>query len=106
MARQVLSAVKDKPATKCGWVGFILSLVVICSGPILGISAAVIVPLVSDSVSEKVGPIVGFTIMIILAITLMVTLFCSTRAVIKGERSWAVLFALIISGLAVLYWIW
>ncbi len=104
MSKRIVSTFKQSPATKTGKAAFILSIISICTGPILGISAAVILPLLSDNISEMVGQIAGFSLMILLAFALIAMLVCSVKAFAIGERSWAVMIALALSILSVLFW--
>ena len=105
MDKPVLSSFKEAPATKCGWTAFILSIISLLSGPILGISAAVFVPFIADNFSDKVGQIFGFSLMIIMFVVLITTFVCSIRAFVKKDRSWAVIVALTFSSLSVAFWI-
>lgn len=105
MVKKIISRPKESPATKIGWWAFGLSAVTIMSGPILGISAAVLVPFLSTSVSEKVSIIIGASVAILVILIYLATLVLSIVAFRKGERSWAVLTALTLAGLETIFWI-
>lgn len=95
MNYQIISKFRETSKTKAGKWAFGLSIVAILSGPILGVSAAVIVPLINDLAnSELIGQIVGFTVMAMTVTILVSTFALSIRAFTRGERSWQVWLAL------------
>lgn len=105
MNKQIISTFKQTPKTKVGWAAFFLSVISILSGPILGISAAFIVPSVSEASSEVIGQLFGSSMIIILfGIIIAMTIF-SIKAYRTGERSWAVILALVLSALSCLFWV-
>ena len=99
-----ISTFRQTPKTKVGWAAFILACVALCSGPIMGVVAAVVVPFFSLQTNDKVGQIVGFMAMGILAAVLIAMIVCSIKAFAVGERSWAVLLSLAFACLSVLFW--
>lgn len=105
MTKLIISTFKETPKTKIGWSAFILSLVAIFSGPILGISAALIVPSLDNAMGERIGQIFGFSLMIVMFGVLVAMLVCSIKAFRAGERSWAVMLSLVFSVLSVLFWL-
>lgn len=105
MSKAIISTFKESPKTKTGKWATGLSFIAILSGPILGVSAALIVPFVSKtSWGDKAGQIVGFSVMIAMFVTIIATLILSIKAFASGERSWGVWLALAFSGLSVLFW--
>lgn len=64
MIKSTISKFNQRPKTKIGWWAFWLSVISVLSGPILGISAAVIVPFISENASDSVGAVAGFGLMI------------------------------------------
>lgn len=105
MPKEIISTFRESPKTKYGKVAFVLSVISICSGPILGISAALIVPSIAKVVSERVGQVFGFMLMIVMVCVLVTLVFCSLKAYRAGERSWQVMVAVALSALTVLFWV-
>jgi hypothetical protein len=105
MANKIISEVKDNPKTRIGWWAFYLSIFTIAGGPILGVFAAVISPLLQRTLSEKTGSIIGFSLGIVVILIFIITLILSIVAFKKGERSWAVWTALILSILEACFWV-
>lgn len=100
MKNEVISKFKEKPKTKIGWWAFGLSMPVIFGGPILGIFAAVIRPLIDKATNEKIGATIGFGFGIIAVLYLITALTLSIMAFRKSERSWFVWTALVLSVIA------
>src|SRR5665647_780806 len=105
MDKMIISTFKETPKTKTGWSALILGVVAIFSGPILGISATLIVPSLDSAAGEHIGQIFGFSLMIVMLGVLVAMLVCSIKAFRAGERSWAVMLALVFSVLSVLFWL-
>jgi uncharacterized membrane protein len=93
------------PKTKLEKWAMWLGLLPFFSGPILGISAALVVPLISRTTSEKVASTIGFSLGIGL-IVLTITAFVLNILVYRtGNRSLSMWIGLIPSILALLFWI-
>ncbi len=105
MGKTIISHFKDKPKTSTGWWAFGLSLATIMSGPILGISAAVVIPFLGRVAGEQLSAMVGFTVVVIVFLVYFLALGLSIKAFRQGERSWAVWTALVLSLLETCFWI-
>jgi len=66
-----------------------LGLATILVGPILGIFAAVLRPVIDRASSENVGATVGFGVGVFSLILSVSALVAGVIALKKGERSWA-----------------
>lgn len=102
MKNKIISQFKESPKTRLGWWSFGLSLGAIMAGPILGVFAAIIRPLIDSLTSESVGAAIGFAFGVIIVITIVVDFVLSILSFRRGERSWAVWVALIFSSIAIL----
>lgn len=106
MNKPVISSFKQSPKTKGGKWALGLCFIAFLSGPLLGISAAIIVPFVSKSSwGDTAGVITGFSMMILMVGVIITSLILSINALRKGERSWGVWLAFAFSSLSVLFWI-
>lgn len=101
----IISRFKEKPKLKITWWAFALGLTMIFSGPILGASAALLVPFLSKAISEKAASTVGFSLMILILGVLIAALITSVKSYRKGERSWAMWLGLIPAILASCFWV-
>lgn len=105
MSKEIISTFREKPKNKMGWWAFGLAMIIVFSGPILGMSAALLVPLVSNNVSERVGSIVGGSVGFLAVAAYITALVLSIKSYRHGERSWAVMTALAISILVSCFWV-
>lgn len=105
MNKVIISQFRDKPKLKITWWAMWLGLVTLFGGQILGISAALLVPLITKNTSEKVGSSIGFSVMILTFAVLIITLILSIKAYRHGERSWAMWLGLIPAILGCAFWI-
>lgn len=80
-------------------------MAVLFSGPLLGVSAAVIVPFVRDKVNDSVATMFGATVGAVVFTAFVVAFVLSIRAYRKGDRSWVVWFALLVSCLVAGFWV-
>lgn len=103
MTRKRLSKFSQKPKTRIGWWVLFLGLPLIFIGPILGIFATVIRPLLDKNISEQVGQIAGILVIVILIVDLASCVTLGIIALKKGERSWAVWLGFIPAVLAILF---
>jgi len=103
MKAKHLSKFFQKPKTKLGWWVFGLGLPVLFIGPILGLFASVIRPLLDEGTSELIGQISGIVIVLLLIVDIILTTFLGIIAIKKGERSWAFWVGFISAVLAVLF---
>jgi hypothetical protein len=103
MKRKQLSKFGQKPSTKIGWWVLFLGLPLLFMGPILGIFAAAIRPLLDKSISEQVGQVAGFVLITALVVDLVTCIVLGIIALKKGERSWAVWLGFIPAILATLF---
>ena len=94
MKKEVISKFKEKPRTKTAWWAMGLGLATIFGGPLLGIFAAFVRPIIDKASmvgrasSGNVGAAMGFgsgVISLILSVSAIIT---GVRAYKKGERSW------------------
>ncbi len=105
MKKPIISKFNELPKTKVAWWAMGLGLTMIFSGPIMGIFAAVIRPLIDITINENVGSLIGFGLIPILFILLISALVCSILAFKRGERSWSMWVGLIPSILACTFWV-
>jgi hypothetical protein len=94
MKKEVISKFKEKPRTKTAWWAMGLGLATIFGGPLLGIFAAFVRPIIDKASmvgrasSGNVGAAMGFgsgVVSLILSVSAIIT---GVRAYKKGERSW------------------
>jgi len=102
---QAISRFRDKPKLKITWWAMGLGLVMIFSGPTLGISAALIVPFLSKNISEKTGSTIGFGLMILMLGVLVAAMATSITAYRRGERSWVMWVGFIPAILGCAFWV-
>jgi len=88
MKKEVISKFKEKPRTKTAWWAMGLGLGTILVYPLLGISVAVIRPMIDKASSKNIGAVAGFSSMIVLLILSVSALVTGVLAFKKGERSW------------------
>lgn len=82
-----------------------LGLSTIFIGPILGIFAAVIRPIIDKASSENVGAAIGFNFGVASLILSVLALITCIRAFKKGERSWVLWAGFVPAILAGAFWI-
>ena len=105
MKREGISKFQEKPRTKTAWWAMGLGLGAILGGPILGIFAAVVRPMIDEASSENVGAVAGFGTIIVVLILLVSALVTGVRAFRKGERSWVLWVGFIPAILAGAFWV-
>jgi len=88
MSKVVISKFKEYPKTRTAWWAMGLGLSTVFAGPILGISAAVLVPAIGWLAGETVGAVVGSGVAILVFSITVAALVAGIRAFRKGERSW------------------
>ncbi len=98
------STLRDMPKTRGGRWAFGLSLGAMLSGPLLGVSAAVLVPFVQNAVGDTASTIFGSAVAVVVVGAFIAALVLSLKAFRSGERSWAVWFALFVSCLIACFW--
>lgn len=105
MKKEIISKFREKPKTKTAWWAMGLGLALLFSPTLLGIFAAVISPLISQTTSESFSAAVGFSLIPALLILLVAALAFSISAFKKGERSWVVWLGFIPAILACAFWV-
>lgn len=103
MKSKHISKLLQKPKTKLGWWVFGLGLPLLFMGPILGLFAAFIRPLLDSRTSELVGQISGILLIFILLADIITVATLGIIAIKKGERSWAVWLGFIPAILAIAF---
>uniref|UniRef100_A0A7C4XV67 DUF4064 domain-containing protein n=1 Tax=candidate division WWE3 bacterium TaxID=2053526 RepID=A0A7C4XV67_UNCKA len=103
MTKEIASSFEQGPSSGMGWWAFSLSLVAFLSGPLLGIFASVVRPVLDVATSENIGQVFGFLFGVLILATIVASFALSLISFQKGERSWAVWFALVVSSLAVCF---
>jgi uncharacterized membrane protein YhaH (DUF805 family) len=88
MDKVVLSKFKEKPKTKTAWWAMGLGLATILGGPILGINAAVINPLITKISNNATASIIGLILVLTILSLSVAALVTGVRAWRSGERSW------------------
>lgn len=71
------------------WWAMGLGLATIFIGPLLGISAAVIVPALTKAIGEGTGSAFGFNFGLLAFLITIAAIVVGSIALRKGERSWA-----------------
>ncbi|MFA6027788.1 MAG: hypothetical protein WC752_02580 [Patescibacteria group bacterium] len=104
MSKKIISHFNEKPKTKICWISMILGLISISSGPILGISAAVLMPFLS-SMNENIAGTIGIVSVIMVFVMTIVALVVAILAYRKGERSWAMWVGLVPAVLGAAFWV-
>lgn len=103
--KEIISRFDEKPKTKTAWRAMWLGLCTILVGPILGIFAAVLRPIIDKASSESVGATVGFGVGVFLLVFSIAALVAGMRAFKKGERSWVLWAGFIPAILVGAFWI-
>ena len=104
MAKEIISRFKDKPKTKTAWWAMGLGLATILGGPLLGIFAVVLRPILDKASSENIGAVIGFGSMIVALILPVSALVTGVRAFKKGERSWVLWVGFVPAILGGVFW--
>lgn len=91
---KIISCFHEKAKTRIAWWGMGLGLPVLFSGPILGASAAVIVPFIRRTFNEQTSSTIGLSLAIILFVLDITGLILSLRAffyrrAVLGYVTWA-----------------
>jgi len=105
MKKEIISKFKEKPRTKTAWWAMGLGLGAILGGPMLGIFAAVIRPIIDKASSENVGASIGFGagfVSLVISVSALVT---GVRAFKKGERSWVLWVGFVPAILVCAFWV-
>lgn len=106
MKKEIISKFKEKPKTKITWWAMYLGLTTMLGGPVLGIFASVIRPMIDEAGNnENIGRVVGFIVMIGALVLLISALVTSIRAFKLGERSWVLWIGFIPAMLASAFWL-
>jgi uncharacterized membrane protein YhaH (DUF805 family) len=105
MEKEIISKFKEKPKTRTAWWAMWLGLSTVLIGPILGIFASVLRPIIDRAISEKIGGLIGFISLIFSLLLTVVALVVSIRAFKKGERSWVMWLGFILAILGCVFWI-
>ena len=105
MKKEVISKFKEKPRTKTAWWAMGLGLGTILGGPMLGIFAAVVRPMIDKASSENVGATIGFGVMIFALALSVSALVAGVRAFKKGERSWVLWVGFVPAILVGAFWV-
>ena len=102
MSKEVISKFKENPKTKVAWWAMGLGLASVLAGPMLGTSAAVLVPLVEKWFGSSASITVGFVVMGLVLALIITALTLSLKAYFSGERSWAMWVGLVPAVMATL----
>lgn len=105
MTRVVISKFREKPKTKTAWWAMGLGLATFLGGPIMGINAAVIQPMIAKVGGEYLGTVISFGMMIATLGILIAALIAGIRALKMGERSWTVWVGFVPAVLACVFWL-
>ena len=107
MEKEVLSKFKEMPKTKTTWWAMRLGLATMLIGPMIGIVASTIRPMI-DPVSvnkENTGIAVGFSGGMFGLVLAIATLVAWYRAYKAGERSWILWVGFVPAILIIAFWI-
>lgn len=105
MTKVVISKFREKPKTQTAWWAMGLGLATFLGGPIMGVNAAVIQPMIEASGVKYLGMSVSLSLMIAVLGTIVAALVTSVRALKLGERSWAVWVGLAPAILSSAFWV-
>jgi len=105
MAKEVISKFREGPKTKIAWWAMGLGLSTFLGGPIMGINAAVIQPMIDKAGGEYLGTVVSFGMMIATLGVLVAALVTGIRALKMGERSWILWIGFVPAALSVAFWL-
>jgi len=105
MKHQIISQFKEKPRLRITWWAMGLGLVTLFIGPLLGFSAAVIVPWVASLTGGKTGAAFGFNLGLVALLLTIAALTTGWISLHKGERSWALWLGFIPALLAGAFWV-
>ena len=107
MKNEVISKFKEKPRTKTTWWAMWLGLATLLVGPMLGIFATVLRPMIDRASvnSENTGIAVGFSGGVFGLILSISALAVCIRAYKKGERSWVLWVGFVPAILVGAFWV-
>jgi MFS family permease len=105
MAKEVISKFREQPKTKIAWWAMGLGLSTFLGGPIMGINAAVIRPMIDRFGGEYLGTVVGFGMMIATLGILVAAFVAGIRAIRIGERSWVLWIGFVPAALSAAFWV-
>jgi len=103
MNTPIISKFSEKPKTREAWRAMWLGLSTLFVGPLLGINAAVVRPMIDRAAGEKVGIAVGSVVaLLVLALVVYAFVVC-VRMLRKGERSWVLWVGFVPSAMSVAF---
>ena len=105
MNPKVISQFKERPKLRITWWAMGLGLATLFLGPLLGISAAVIVPAIARAFGESTSSAFGFNFGLIAFFLTIAALVVGSIALRKGERSWVLWLGFIPALLAGAFWL-
>jgi hypothetical protein len=103
MKKIFISEFNELPKTMLAWWTMGLGASLIFIGPILGIFAALIRPMIDNLISERVGATVGFVVIALLLLMIISAIITGSISLKKGKRSWVVWIGFIPALLAVAF---
>jgi hypothetical protein len=90
MTKGVISKFREKPKTKTAWWAMGLGLATLLGGPIMGVNAAVIQPMIEASGVKYLGTAMSLGLIFAVLGIIIAAFVTSMRALRSGERSWVV----------------
>ena len=105
MNTPIVSQFKERPKLSITWWAMGLGLPTLFLGPLLGISAAVIVPALAKAFGEDTSRAFGFNFGGIAFLLTIAALVVGSIALRKGERSWVLWLGFIPALLAGAFWL-
>ena len=102
---KIVSTFKEKPKSRIAWRAMWLGLATILIGPILGIFAAVIRPIIDKVAGPTIGIPFGFTAVILTFMLSISAIVTGIRALKSGERSYILWIGFIPALLSGAFWI-
>lgn len=105
MKVKILSKFNEKPKTKTAWLAMWLGIFTFFVPSFLGISAAVIVPLIRRISSDTIASSIGLSFAVLALGITFVALVAGIRAYRFGERSWVLWIGFIPAILISCFWV-
>lgn len=105
MDKQIISSFKETPKKRISWWTMGLGLASVLIGPLLGLYASVIRPLLSGLIDENRSGAFGLNLGLFSLVISVTAVILGIIALRKGERSWAVWLGFIPALISLVFWL-